>query len=122
MQGNEASRSAAVSTYRMANHCEPRSVLFIKDDERGTNDNHGQTVGIKWSESENDPPIAFDGNNLIFNKKLDFRKNIDAPDYMHKLLSEIAISFLNDHKIANGQPFRKELNESLGRILGQEVS
>ena len=50
------------------------------------------------------------------------RKNIDAPDYMHKLLGEIAISFLNDQKISTGQPFRKELNESLGRILDQELS
>ena len=72
--------------------------------------------GMKWFQLENDPPIVFDG------KKLDLRKNIAAPDGMYKLLAEIALSLLNDQKIINGQPFRKELNKSLGYILDQEIS
>ena len=114
--------SGHVSTYRMANHSENPPTLIIDDDKPKKYQEHGKSISLKWSKSENDPTIYFDGENLIFNRKLDFRNNEFAPDYLHRSLAEIAFSFLNDHKVSKGSPFRKELNDSLGRILNRDFT
>ena len=114
-------RSAAVSTYRMANHSDIPAVLFLNGEKPFKNHEKAKRVGVKWSKAEDAPAIFFDGQNLVFNKKLDFRKNISAPDYLHRLLAEVALSFLNNQKNPKGSPFGKELNDSLVRVLKQEI-
>ena len=120
-------RSAAISTYRSANHSEPRPVLFIEDDAGSSDDAKRKPIGIGWSKSDKDPVVVFDGTNLILNKKLDFRKEITAPDYLQRILVEIALKALNDNRsqiIAGNvvQPFQKDLNKSLTMILSKYMS
>ena len=113
----EQFRSAAISTYRMANHSSPKAIFVLKGDKLKNNSTINQPVGIKWSTVENAPAIHFDGANLVLNKKLNFRKEIAAPDYLERLLVEITLWLMNEQKVTGSNPFSSNLTSSIERIL-----
>ena len=71
--------------------------------------------------------MVFDGQNIVFNKKLNFKKEVYAPDYLHRILAEIVLSGINDQgnksaKKENGIPFREDLSGVLQKILEEDYS
>ena len=73
------------------------------------------------------PAVVFDGQNLVFNKKLNFKREVYVPDYLHRILAEIVLSGINDQgnkssKKENGIPFREDLSDVLQKILDVDYS
>ena len=71
--------------------------------------------------------MGFDGQNLVFNKKLNSKKEVYAPDYLHRILAEIVLSGINDQgskftQKENGIPFREDLSGVFQKTLEEDYS